>query len=121
MRRYPRYLNEIDGKEQANAVAPNFVHSFDSAHLQLTINAAAKDGMKNFLVIHDSFSTDANNAGRFNKIIRREFVNMYKDFDHVNKFHDECEEMLDITLETPRETLGDFKIEEVLKSEYFFS
>ena len=66
-RKYPRYTSEIDGGEQANAIAPNFVHSFDSAHLQYSINAGAKEGMDNFLVIHDSFSTDAKNAGRFNQ------------------------------------------------------
>ena len=81
MRKYPRYTSEIDGGEQANAVAPNYVHSFDSAHLQFSITAAAKEKMDNFLVIHDSFSTDALNASRFNHIIREQFVKMYSGRD----------------------------------------
>jgi DNA-directed RNA polymerase len=121
VRKYPKYTNEIDSGEQANAVAPNFVHSFDSSHLQLSVTAAFEEGMKNFLVIHDSFSTDAISAGRFNHIIREQFVEMYRDSDWVNRFHDDCEEQLGFELSTPRERQGDFDIEQVLESEYFFS
>ena len=132
---YPRYTSELDGGEQANAVAPNYVHSFDSAHLQFSINAAAKEGMENFLVIHDSFSTDAINAGRFNHIIREQFVKMYSGRDYINKFHEDCNFQLNtgeieglegikigvVELATPKEERGDFDILEVLESEYFFS
>lgn len=120
-RKYPRYLTEIDGGEQANAIAPNFVHSYDSAHLQLSINEAYEEGMSNFLVIHDSFSTDCISAGRFNHIIREQFVNMYSANDWINHFHDTCEDVIEHELLTERQELGDFDIREVLESEYFFS
>ena len=120
-RKYPRYLSEIDGGEQANAVAPNFVHSYDSAHLQLSINEGAAEGMTNFLVIHDSFSTDCLSAGRFNHIIREQFVNMYSANDWINHFHDTCEAVIEHDLLTERQEIGDFDIQEVLESEYFFS
>lgn len=119
-RHYPRYSDEIDAREQANAIAPNFVHSFDSSHLQLTVNAAANEGMTNFLFIHDSFATDCNDATRFNDIIREEFVKMYKQ-DHVNTFHDRVEVILDRESEVPRQTMGDFNMQEVLSSRYFFA
>ena len=120
-RKYPRYLTEIDGGEQANAIAPNFVHSYDSAHLQLSINQAFEEGMRNFLVIHDSFSTDCISAGRFNHIIREQFVNMYSANDWINHFHDTCEAVIDHELLVERQELGDFDINEVLDSEYFFA
>jgi DNA-directed RNA polymerase len=119
-RHYPRYSDEIDAREQANAIAPNFVHSFDSSHLQLTVNAAAAEGMTNFLFIHDSFATDCNSATRFNDIIREEFVKMYKE-DHVNAFHDRIEITLGRESEVPRQTMGDFNMQEVLSASYFFA
>ena len=120
-RTIPRYVNELDGADQANAVSPNFIHSFDSAHLQLTVKAAAKEGMTNFLVVHDSFATDANSAARFNEIIREEFVGMYKDRDHLNEFHDRVESQLGTTSIVERMTQGNFDINRVLGSTYFFS
>ena len=120
-RKYPKYLTEIDGGEQANAIAPNFVHSYDSAHLQLSINEGAAEGMTNFLVIHDSFSTDCISAGRFNHIIREQFVNMYSANDWINHFHDTCEAVIDHDLLVERQELGNFDINEVLESEYFFA
>jgi DNA-directed RNA polymerase len=120
-RKYPKYLTEIDGGEQANAIAPNFVHSYDSAHLQLSINEGAAEGMTNFLVIHDSFSTDCISAGRFNHIIREQFVNMYSANDWINHFHDTCEAVIDHELLVERQELGNFDINEVLESEYFFA
>ena len=122
MRKYPRYSSsEIDGGDQANAIAPNYVHSFDSAHLQFSITQAYREDMDNFLVIHDSFATDALSAGRFNNIIREEFVRMYNDKNWINKFHNDCQEQLGVELTTPVEEQGDFDITQVLDSKYFFS
>ena len=132
-RKYPKYTSEIDGSEQANAVSPNYVHSFDSAHLQFSINAAAMEGIEDFLVIHDSFATDALSAGRFNEIIREQFVKMYEGMDYLNKFYNDCEAQLEVEdglvkqndegQEVPitRMVQGDFDITEVLTSKYFFS
>jgi len=120
-RMIPRYINELAGKDQANAVSPNFIHSFDSAHLQLTVKAAAKEGMTNFLVVHDSFATDANSAARFNEIIREEFVGMYKNRDHLNEFHDRVEEQLGRKSSVGRMVQGNFDIDQVLNATYFFS
>ncbi len=121
MRKYPRFTAEVDPGEQANAIAPNFVHSYDSAHLQLSICSGKDEGMTNFLVIHDSFSTDAKNAGRFNHIIREQFVAMYSATDWINHFHDTCEEVVENNLLVDRQELGDFDMKEVLDSEYFFA
>ena len=131
-RKYPKYTSELDAGEQANAIAPNFVHSFDSSHLQFSVLAAFEEGLTNFLVIHDSFATDCLKAGRFNMIIREQFVKMYSTIDYINKFHKDCEMQLSefdedgdpisyIELATPQESRGNFDINQVLESEYFFS
>ena len=120
-RQFPKYTKNIDGAEQANAVSPNFVHSFDSSHLQSSITEASYEGMTNFLVIHDSFSTDCQSAGRFNHIIREQFVEMYDTHDHLNKFHDLCQERLGFPMMTTRMQQGDFDVTNVLESDYFFA
>ena len=120
-RTIPRYVQELNGADQANAVSPNFIHSFDSAHLQLTVKAAAAEGMTNFLVVHDSFATDANSAARFNEVIREEFVKMYLGKDHLNAFHDKVEEKLGHESAVERMVQGDFDMNHVLKATYFFS
>lgn len=120
-RSYPILSDEIDEVESLNAVAPNFIHSYDSAHLQKTITAASKEGMENFLVIHDSFSTDAEHATRFNHIIREQFVEMYSADNWLDVLHNDVEDQLECPAVTPRQELGDFDINEVLKSKYFFS
>ena len=121
-RKYPRYSsNEIDAGDQANAVSPNYVHSFDSAHLQFSILQAYREDMDNFLVIHDSFATDALSAGRFNHIIREEFVRMYNGENWINKFHNDCQEQLGVEFPFEAVEQGDFDITQVLDSKYFFS
>lgn len=113
--------SDIHELDQANAIAPNFVHSFDSAHLQMTIKESTRQGMTNFLVVHDSFATDANSASHFNEIIRQQFVAIYDDRDYLNEFHDSVEEQLGRPLVTPRTKQGDFDVQETLDSTYFFA
>ena len=128
-RHYPIDSRTINFKEQANGIAPNFVHSFDSAHLQKTVIAARKEGMEDFLLIHDSFAVDANSAARFNHIIREQFVDIYLGRDYLREFHEECERQLDgMSLVDPETCellkpmeIGDFDVRQVLDSEYFFS
>jgi DNA-directed RNA polymerase len=119
-RQYPKYTKEIDAREQANAVAPNYIHSFDSSHLQLTVNASYDEGIRSFLFIHDSFATDCNNSERFNKIIREEFVKMYHD-NHLGSFHKHVAHVLGREPEVAPQELGNFDLNKVLGSDYFFS
>jgi DNA-directed RNA polymerase len=71
---------QIDKDRSSNGVAPNFVHALDAAHLMLTANAAAREGIA-IATVHDSFGCLAPHATRFNAIIREEFVNMYQRHD----------------------------------------
>ena len=120
-RKYPTYSQDLDLHEQMNGIAPNFVHSFDSAHLQLTVCAARREGMDKFLLIHDSFATDANSAARFNHIIREQFVDMYLDRDYLNEFLQTCIERVGFSIGVESISLGGFDVREVLDSEYFFA
>jgi DNA-directed RNA polymerase len=72
---------EIDKDKSANGVAPNFVHALDAAHLLLTTNACVAEGIVAIATVHDSFGCLAPQAGRFNQIIREQFVQMYEEHD----------------------------------------
>jgi DNA-directed RNA polymerase len=67
----------INKEKAVNAIAANFVHSIDAAHLQLVALAAAKEGI-NMVGVHDCFGTIARHAGRLNDIVRDQFVNLHK-------------------------------------------
>jgi DNA-directed RNA polymerase len=74
-------LPEINKEKAAHGVAPNFVHACDAAHLMLTVNAAAAEGITSIATVHDSFGCLPSRAARFREIIREEFVRMYAEND----------------------------------------
>lgn len=61
----------------ANGIAPNFVHSLDSAHLVRVINAFAGC----IVPIHDSFATHPSDVDAMHAVLREEFVCMYNEAD----------------------------------------
>lgn len=114
----------INKDKQKNAVAPNFIHSLDASHLMLTVLRAKKEGIDDFLLIHDSFSTHACNTGLWSLIIRDEFVKMYSQNDVFRDFYWNVWHQLD---ESHRDKLplpptnGNLDLSEVLMSNYAFS
>ena len=73
----------IKKRKAADAIAPNYVHSLDAAHLIRVVNAAMREGMNDILTVHDSFAVHAPNAVHINKIIRRELGLMYCCYDAI--------------------------------------
>ena len=107
---------------QRNAVAPNFIHSLDAAHLQMTVMEAKMAGMQDFLLIHDSFSTHACNTGEFQHIIKRTFVEMYQWFDVFDDFYRNVyDKMSDKTKVPLPPEKGNLDLNETMASEYCFS
>lgn len=68
---------ELDKRKQQSGISPNWVHSFDAAHMQLTVCAAAWEGIQSFSLIHDSYGTHAGNTQVLAEILREQFVQMY--------------------------------------------
>ena len=112
---------KINKTKAANAAAPNFVHACDAAHLMLTVNAAAAEGITLIATVHDSFGCLPSQAERFRHIIREQFERMYKQHD-----------VLAEVLEWARKDLGEpntkrfgrkgsLNINEVLKAEFAFA
>jgi len=102
-----------DVNSHKNGVAPNFIHSFDAAHLKLVTVAAAKEGMS-LAMIHDDYGTHAADAGRLYQIIREVFVEMYERHDPLQAFADAHN-----LPEPPAK--GGLDLSQVLSSPYFFS
>jgi DNA-directed RNA polymerase len=88
-------LAEIDKARAVNAVAPNFVHACDAAHLLRTVNAAVSKGITSIATVHDSFGCLPPRAARFLKIIREELARMYEEHDVLREVLDQARADLD--------------------------
>jgi DNA-directed RNA polymerase, mitochondrial len=88
-------LAEIDKARAVNAVAANFVHACDAAHLLRTVNAAVSEGITSIATVHDSFGCLPTRAARFLKIIRKELARMYEEHDVLREVLDQVRADLD--------------------------
>ena len=112
---------KISQKELTKGIAPNFIHSLDATHLFLTVLLAKKEGINSFATIHDSFGTHACDIEKLNKSIRDSFVEMFN-YDILAKFKEEIEREYMIEVEDIKyQDRENFDIENIYKSEYFFS
>lgn len=75
-----------DGYKQANAVAPNFVHSLDAAALMCTVARCSEAGVSSFAMIHDSYATHAADAGTLASLTRAAFIDLYQQHNVIEAF-----------------------------------
>lgn len=115
----PYTLGDVNARKQANAIAPNFIHSMDASHLQLTVCTAADRGIDHFAMIHDSYGTTVAQAGQLFSIVRECFVKMYTEHDVLKEFAEEVSHLVNEDLPEPP-SKGGFDINEVLNSLYAF-
>jgi DNA-directed RNA polymerase len=108
---------------QANAIAPNFVHSFDAAHLMSVANACHNAGIRYIAVIHDSFGTHAANAGVLSNLLRETFIDQYSP-DVLSRFRDEVVAQLPPDAANdigPPPSLGSMDLSHMFEAEYMFA
>lgn len=116
--------DRIDKDKARSAVAPNVIHSMDGSHLMLTVINAAREGITDMALIHDSFGTHAGSTARFFDIIRESFVEMYEaycPFEETLAFaqsvlSEEGQEKLPAL-----PTKGDMDLNLVLEAQYAFA
>ncbi|EGD83185.1 single-subunit RNA polymerase [Salpingoeca rosetta] len=118
--------------KQGSAFPPNFVHSLDSTHMMMTANACRKDGVA-FASVHDSYWTHAATVDQMSRHTREQFVNIHsrpllKDLHSFFRLQYEGRKYVrprgndETTVEIdPCPEQGEFDINEVLNSKYFFS
>lgn len=112
----------IDKRSQASGIAPNFIHSLDAAHLQLTVGACSDAGMKHFAMIHDSYGTSVAQAGELFRTVRETFVKMYEENDIIEKFTEDMSVYFERNEKIPKPpTKGNLNLKQVLDSPYTFA
>ncbi|MBS5519631.1 MAG: hypothetical protein KHX13_04780 [Acidaminococcus intestini] len=119
-----KMLDEVDSRAQANGIAPNFIHSMDATHLQRVVVAEKTVGNNNFMMIHDSFGTDAAHAGHLYATIRQQFVSLYDGQNLLADFFDNVkhlisEEDMDAVPELP--SFGNLHLQDVVSSQFCFA
>lgn len=105
--------DQSNRSKSVNGIAPNFVHSLDSAHLVRVINAF--DG--SLVPIHDSFATHPCDVDSMRDVLREQFVAMYSESDPLKALIDCAQYHCHDVIEPP--VRGNLDINKVLKSEFF--
>lgn len=115
------YLQRIgmDENKMRSAAPPNVVHSCDASHLQLTVVRMAEAGIRDFSMIHDSDGCPMAHVGTMRNILRETIVDMYAG-NYLETFKESVERYSGLRMPSVPE-LGDFDLNEVLSSEFFFS
>lgn len=123
----PRINTETDLTDKlrmGNGVAPNLVHSVDSAAMMATVNHAYKNGVTNFCNVHDSFGTTAGDVETLNKSLREAFIEMFTKHDILESFRN------DVLRQIPKElhhklpevpAKGNLDVQQLRESEFFFA
>ena len=110
----------IDKRAQAQGVAPNFIHSMDASHLQLTVCNAVDAGIKHFAMIHDSYGAPVAQAKLMYKVLRQSFIQMYTEYDVLANFRNDMKKLADGNLpDIPNK--GTLNLTEIMNSKYIFS
>lgn len=116
--------NEVDPRRMAQSISPNFIHSMDAAHLQLTVCKAIqeRDNMS-FSMIHDSFGTHAADVGfLLHECIKPTFHSMYAGKNQLEIFLEQISGLIDNPEAIPPiPRTGSLDLDKVLDSQFFFS
>jgi DNA-directed RNA polymerase len=116
--------DEVLAHKQANAIAPNIVHSLDAAALMVTVCMASKCGVESFGMIHDSYATVPADCGLLSESTRAAFVLLYRDHDVAAHFADCFQSQMPAEAKKPLPPApvpGTLDVSGVLESTYFFS
>jgi DNA-directed RNA polymerase len=109
----------MDVAKMGSAASPNVVHSCDASHLQITVVRMGEAGIRDFSMIHDSFGCPFAQMGLMRDILRKSIVDMYQG-NYLLAWKESVEGYSGVKLPDPPD-LGEFDVNEILESEFFFS
>lgn len=111
----------LNKARQKSAIAPNWIHSQDAAHLMAVANRGVECGLTDYAMIHDSFGVHACDVTTLNLIIRETFIEQYKP-NRLEELKDSLQAQLPEGVELPPlPPTGTLDLNGVLSSEYFFA
>ena len=119
--------------KQKNAFPANFIHSLDSSHMMLTSLECHRHGLT-FASVHDCYWTHASDIDKMNYFCRKQFVSLHSQpiLDNLALYLKSRLEELNQTKNLfnhhelssqvyKRIEKGDFDLNSVMNSVYFFS
>jgi DNA-directed RNA polymerase len=110
----------VSKRHSMNGVVPNFIHSLDSATLQIAINKSWTLGIRGLAVIHDAVGALAEDLDIVNMAMRDAAREIYRE-DQLKKFSEVVLAQLDTPCTMTAPTRGSFDPELVSFSRYFLS
>lgn len=107
------YNEDTKAAPMQNAIAPNFVHALDGAHLTYTALACKDMGLE-IVGIHDSFGTHPSDVAELHTAIRSSFIALYQARNVLSEFLWDVEGVGEVPMR------GTLDLEQVKDSEFFF-
>ena len=106
-------------RKQIQGGPANWIHTADGTHMHST-NLRSIDEDITFAEIHDCYMTHSETMDRLGVLLREEFVTLHKDSEAVRLYNEwrDLYPLADIPEPPPR---GNFDLDLVLKSPYFFN
>lgn len=114
------FTNQIAVGKQVSGIAPNFVHSLDSTHCLMTAEACRYEKNIEFASVHDSFWTHACDVDTLNQVIREQFLELHQENLLEVQYRRWATQYPNIDFPPPPE-VSTFELDEVLRSQFFFS
>lgn len=74
----PSVADGVSRRKQLQAFPPNFIHSLDATHMQLSALKAHEHGLT-FASVHDSFWTHAADVDTLSSLLREAFIRMHSE------------------------------------------
>ena len=111
--------DDVNNRAAIQAIAPNFIHSMDAAHMFLTLDEMISRGIYSMSMIHDSFGCHANYIDEMRDILREKFVLIHTD-NQLEHFKKDVQNQLGVMLPDVPDT-GNLNVSKVLESDYFFA
>lgn len=107
------YNDDTKSMPMQNAIAPNFVHALDAAHIVFTGLNMKRRGLS-IVGIHDSYGTHPCDVSDMHTAIRESFVDLYMNRNVLAEFLWEVEGVGEVPMR------GTLDLTKVLDSEFFF-
>jgi DNA-directed RNA polymerase len=115
------WSDQVERRKSANGFCPNYIHSLDAAAATLTVNQMADQGVKDFMMIHDSFGCHAHFIPHMNRALRNVYRQIFSD-DLLAKLKSEVQTTLAPNTQLPdAPKSGSLDVNQLTASTYFFA
>ncbi|BAQ94080.1 RNA polymerase [uncultured phage_MedDCM-OCT-S28-C10] len=115
--------DKIHKRKQTSGISPNFIHALDATSMFLTIDHAIAEGITDFAMVHDSYSTVAADIDTLGKCTREAFIQLYTEVDPIELFEREIKAVIpeESHHKIPkRPSKGTLDMDQIRNAKYFF-